>query len=87
MIIVYQIRQHKSTFIQLLCFSLELCERLIFPVTGRKLLPKGHNIYFNLLGDCSLKNHGGGLVMFGLDCRSAYEQSTSLLIASGVVCT
>lgn len=56
-------------------------------ITVMKLLPKGHNASLNLLGDCGLKNYSGGLLMFRLDCRCAFEQSTSLLIAPGEVCT
>lgn len=81
-------RQHKSTFIQLLCFFLDLREAQFSSdlIKAGNCCLKG-NIYFNVLGDCRIKNCSGGLVLYSLDCRSACEQNPPLLITSGVVCT
>ncbi len=90
MIIIYQIRQQNS-FSSSFCSSHWNCARDSFflcdLITGRKLLPKGHNIYFSLLGYCSLKNYAGALVMFRLGCRRTFMHCASLLIAPGVLCT
>lgn len=70
--------------------SVFLCERLIFLsdlITGGRLLPKGHNIYFNLLGDCSLKKTIAVVWWWSeKTAKVPCEQCPSLLIAfSGAV--